>query len=421
MVDFQKLSAQYQQALLRQVVPFWLKHSRDDQYGGYFDMLTATGELIEGDKFITSQAQQLWAFSWLYNTLDGQSVWLDHAQHGANFLSQFAHDATLHCYNQLDRRGRPVAPAGMELPASYLVMAYAQFHHSTSEDEWAMLAKQTFSNVIAYRETTRREQATTIGGFRQLQHLSEPVAMLKAILEMEPLLAEDIWRQHVDTILQEILYEFVDRRSDVLREYILPEGAFLNTPEGRRLNVGLTFQTANYLFDLYAKSRFTKPVHTGLINRKMASQVVGWCLQLCEQAWDEATAGLNQYVDLKGNPFIFPDWQQKWAWVHLEAVAALLKGYVHTRNSDCLKWFKRIHDYTFQHFPDLNQTGWHLAVDQHGQPLLPVKSLPSVGCFSLIRCLAETAQTLMRCEPLQAPGRANAEIFVSSQSTRQTT
>lgn len=384
-------------------------------------MLTATGELVEGDKFITSQAQQLWAFSWLYNTLDGQSVWLDHARHGANFLSQFAHDATLHCYSQLDRRGRPIASTSNSIPDSYLVMAYAQFHHSTAEDEWAMLAKQTFLNAIAHRENTRREQATAIGGLRQLQHLSEPVVILKAILDMEPLLAEDTWRQHIDTVLQEILYEFVDRRSDVLREYILPEGAFLNTPEGRRLNVGLTFQTANYLFDLCAKSRFTKTAQTGLINRKLATQVAAWCLQLCEQAWDEATAGLNQYVDLKGNAFIFPDWQQKWAWVHLEAVAALLKGYVHTRNSDCLKWFKRIHDYTFQHFPDLKQTGWHLAMDQHGQPLLPVKSIPSVGCFSLIRCLAETAQTLMKCEPLQPSGRTNAEIFVSSPSTRQTT
>jgi N-acylglucosamine 2-epimerase len=80
-LDYQKLSATYQQALLRQVVPFWLKNSRDELCGGYVDLLSATGEQIEGDKFVTLQAQQVWAFAWLYTTLDGQSAWLDHASH----------------------------------------------------------------------------------------------------------------------------------------------------------------------------------------------------------------------------------------------------------------------------------------------------------------------------------------------------
>lgn len=118
-------------------------------------------------------------------------------------------------------------------------------------------------------------------------------------------------------------------------------------------------------------------------------QVVTWCLRLCEQAWDEANAGLNQYIDVKQQAFIFPDWQQKWAWVQLEALSALLKGYEHTRHPDCLKWFKRIHDYTFQHFPDPKQTGWHLVLDQHTQPLVAAKATPMVGCYSLIRCIAE--------------------------------
>ncbi|UFH54563.1 AGE family epimerase/isomerase [Spirosoma sp. KNUC1025] len=413
MLDLPKIAPQYQQALLRQVVPFWLKHSRDKQCGGYFDMLDASGKVIEGDKFVIDQAQQTWAFSWLYNTLDGQTAWLEHARHGASFLSRFAHEDSLHCFNQLDRRGRPVAPSFSCIPDCFSVMAYAQIHRATGDDEWAMLAKQTYVTVLERRELVRQAQATTIGGFRPLKHLSEPVSFLKAVLDMQPLLDEETWKQNLDQVVQELLHEFVDRRTDVLREYILPEGAFINTPEGRRLDVGLTFQTASYLFDLYAQSNVTKPAQTGLVNRKLATQVVTWCLQLCEQAWDEASAGLNQYVDLKGQPFIFPDWQQKWAWVHVEALAVLLKGYVHTQHPDCLKWFKRIHDYTFQQFPDIKQTGWHLAVDQYAQPLLPAKAIPAVGCYSLIRCLTETIQLLPRCEKLQSAqqtGRARVSL-----------
>ncbi|MFD2936093.1 AGE family epimerase/isomerase [Spirosoma flavum] len=400
MLDFQKLSATYHQALLRQVVPFWLKNSRDERYGGYFDLLSTTGDIIEGDKFVAMQAQQVWSFAWLYNTFDGQPTWLEHARHGAVFLNKFAHADTLACYAQLDRLGHPVAPSYTSIADSITAMAYVQVHRATGEDEWAMLAKQVFSILLQRRVVVRTEQATTIGGFRHLQHLSEAVAILKMVQEIKPLLDEETWRQNVDLALQDILYEFMDRRTDTIREYVLPEGAFANTPEGRRLNVGLTFQTANYLLDFYAESASLKSGLTINNNRKLGVQVVTWCLRLCEQAWDETNAGLNQYVDLKQQPFIFPDWQQKWAWVQVEALSALIKGYVYTRNPDCLKWFKRIHDYTFQHFPDSKQPGWNLVIDQHVQPILSAKAIPTVGCFSLIRCLAETGQLLAKCGPL---------------------
>ncbi|GAB2573941.1 AGE family epimerase/isomerase [Spirosoma areae] len=401
MLDFQKLAASYQQALLRQVVPFWLKHSRDEPCGGYFDLLSATGEVIEGDKFVTQQACQAWAFAWLHNTLDGQPAWLEHARHGTNFLSQFAHTDTLTCYAQLDRRGRPVAAATDVIPDCLVAMAYAQLHRATNDDEWVMVAKQTLANLLQRREAIRTEQAATVGGFRQVRHLSEPVAVLKTLLEMQSFVDEETWKRSVDLVLDELLHEFVDRRTDTLREFILPEGSFVNTPEGRRLNVGLAFQTASYLLDLYAQNLLLKTGLTGNTNRKLATQVVGWCLRLCEQAWDETAGGLNQYVDFKGQPLLFTDWQQKWAWVQVESLAVLMKGYFHTRQPDCLKWFKRIHDYTFHHFPDAKHIGWHVAVDRQGQPLLAAKSLPTVGCFSLIRCLAETAKFLTKCEQIQ--------------------
>lgn len=395
MLDFHKLSADYQQALLRQVVPFWLKHGRDGLCGGYYDRLSATGEVIEGNKSVALQAQQVWAFAWLYNRFDGQPGWLDHARHGGEFLSQFAHQDDLSCYDQLDRRGRPVALATDALPDAWAVSAYAQLHRATGNDEWAMLATQTFATLLQRRNRIRAEQAQAVGGFQQRQCLNEPAALLQTILAMQPLLDEERYKEAVDTVLQELLYEFLDRRTETLREFILPEGAFMNTPEGRRLNVGLTFQTIVVLLDLCTESG----------NRKLAMQVVTWALRLCEQAWDDIAGGLNQYVDFKNQPLVFADWQQKWAWVQVEGITALIKGYFQTRHPDCPKWFKRIHEYTFTCFPDARQPGWHLVVDAHRQPLVTAKAMPPVSCASLIHSLAETAQTLTRCGQLQPMGR----------------
>lgn len=387
--DFQKLSATCQHALLRQVVPFWLQHSRDELCGGYFDTLSSAGTVIEGDKFVSAQAQQVWAFCWLYNTFDRQPAWLSHALHGGAFLRQFAHTDSLDCYARLDRRGRPLLVAADIVPACLAVMAYAQLYRATGQDEWSRLAQQLFSTTLKNWETSLTEQHESVGGFRQLRHLSEVTSLLKAVLDMQPILEEEPWKAAVDIALHGIMNEFLDRRTDTLREYILPEGAFVNTPEGRRLHVGLTFQTVGYLLDLCAESG----------NRKMGMQAVTWCLRMCDQAWDEAAGGLNQYVDVKNQPSIFPDAQQKWAWVHVEAMASLIKGHCQTRFPDCLKWFNRVNDYTFTQFPDQKNGGWHLAVDQHRQPILMAKSIPEITCFSLIRCIAESAQLLTNCEP----------------------
>ena len=405
MLDFQKLSAQYQQALLQQVVPFWLKYGQDRPYGGYFDLLATTGDVIAGDKFVAQQAQQVWAFAWLYNTSDGQPAWLQHAQHGAVFLSQFAHSDTLTCYAQLDRRGRPTVASSDFLPDNFMIMAYVQLHRATGNDKWAMLAKQLFTHLFRQRETLQTEQDTTLGGYRQVRQLHESTTLLKVVLELQPLLDEETWRQYIDTVLAEILHEFVDRRTDTLREFVLTDGAFLNTPEGRRINVGLVFQTANYLLDFYGSNVLAKMGAFSASYRKLAIQVMQWCTHLCQLAWDEANGGLNQFADFKTQPLLFPGWQQKWAWVQVEALDALLKCHLYTQHPDCFRWFKRIHDYLFHHFPDPKQTGWQLAVDQTGQPLLSAKTISTVGCFSLIRCLAETAQLFQKCEHIQADNR----------------
>lgn len=391
MLDFPKLSAAYQEALLGVLIPFYLKNSPDTQCGGFFDGLSDTGEPVDTDRFIIQQARQTAAFAHLYNTAGGNDAWLNHARKGANFLSQFAHDETLRTYAIVDRMGRPVAGATDGCTDAAVVMAYCQMHRVTGDDEWAMLAKQTLAGLLDRREVQRTEQARTISGFRFVYHLSEVVAVMQALLEAKSLLSEEDWKEAIQLVLNELLNEFLDKRLDILREYIQPEGAFLNTPEGRRLNTGLTFRAASVVHDLATE--------TG--NRKLGLQAATWTIQGCEWAWDEATGGLDQWVDLKNQPLLYPDWKQRWAWVHLESLNALTKTHFHTQHPDASKWLQRIHDFTFQHFPDTENGGWHLALNQQTKSLFSAKATPTYGCADLLKPLLETWQTAEQCAKLK--------------------
>ncbi|MBC8154394.1 MAG: AGE family epimerase/isomerase [Bacteroidetes bacterium] len=394
MLDFQRVAAQYQETLLGRIVPFWLKHSRDPVCGGYFDGLDADGQPIDGDKSITQQARQVWAFAWLYANVQDTPAWLAHAQHGADFLAQCAHDEHLNAYAVVDRRGRPVATATNLIPDSSVAMGYAQMYRATGNDEWAMLAKQTLTNLLG-RRAAARQQTHALGSIRPLKHLSEPVALLKTLVDLKELLDEQAWKDTIDSVKTELLTEFLDRRLDLLRETVGPEGTFYNTPEGRRLSPGLAFEAAGYLFDLSRQ--------TG--DQKLALRVVGWVLRFCEAAWDDIGGGLVRWIDLKDELTIFPEASQRWASVHLEGIAALSKGYYQTRHPDCPRWIKRIHDYTFQFFPDPKHPAWHLVLDRTAKPLLMAKATPTDGCFQFIKCMADAWQTLDKCGQLQPAGK----------------
>ena len=61
MMNFQELADQYKSELLDSVLPFWLEHSQDEQYGGYFTCLDRDGSVYDTDKFIWLQGREVCA------------------------------------------------------------------------------------------------------------------------------------------------------------------------------------------------------------------------------------------------------------------------------------------------------------------------------------------------------------------------
>ena len=53
---------------LERVLDFWLKHSIDTEYGGYFNCLASDGEVYDTTKHGWLQCRQLWMLTKLYNS-----------------------------------------------------------------------------------------------------------------------------------------------------------------------------------------------------------------------------------------------------------------------------------------------------------------------------------------------------------------
>ena len=74
-IDFKKLARLYKDELLDNVLPFWLEHSQDNEYGGYFTCLDRDGRVFDTDKFIWLQGREVWMFSMLYNKVEKRQEW----------------------------------------------------------------------------------------------------------------------------------------------------------------------------------------------------------------------------------------------------------------------------------------------------------------------------------------------------------
>ncbi len=68
--SLQEISERYRKALLEDVIPFWIDHSTDPEYGGYFTSLDRQGEVYDTDKFVWLQGREIWMFSHLYNNVE---------------------------------------------------------------------------------------------------------------------------------------------------------------------------------------------------------------------------------------------------------------------------------------------------------------------------------------------------------------
>ena len=92
-------------------------------------------------------------------------------------------------------------------------------------------------------------------------------------------------------------------------------------------------------------------------------------------------------MDAHGHPPQQLEWEQKLWWVHLEALVALAMAYRVTGLEACWKWYQRIHEYTWSHFPDPAYGEWFGYLNRQGKVLLSLKGGKWKGCFHLPRAL----------------------------------
>lgn len=377
MMKIEGYAEMYKNELLNNVVPFWLENSGDYKNGGYFTCLDREGKVFDTDKFIWLQCRQVWCFSMLYNKVEKKQEWLDFALHGAEFLIKNGRDNEGSWYFSLTAEGEPIIQPYNIFSDCFAAMAFGQLYQATNNEEYAIIAKTTFDNILKRKDNPKGKYSKAYEGTRPLQNFSLPMILCNLVLEIEPLLDKELVDKTIKDGVNMVMDVFYQEDLGIILENVGPDGKFSDSFEGRLINPGHALESMWFIMDLAKRSN-----DTALINK-----AVEIALKTVEYGWDKKDGGIFYFLDVKGNPPQQLEWDQKLWWVHLETLITLLKGYEATGNERCYEWFEKIQDYTWKHFKDEEHPEWFGYLNRQGEVLLPLKGGKWKGCFHVPRAL----------------------------------
>ena len=118
-------------------------------------------------------------------------------------------------------------------------------------------------------------------------------------------------------------------------------------------------------------------------------EILRWSLDL---GWDEEMGGLFYFIDIENKPVLSLEWDMKLFWVHCEAMIALAYSYWYTGDEWYIKWFEKIKEYAFKHYPDPGHPEWFGHLHRDGTPINYIKGSAWKGPFHNVRAFMVITQ-----------------------------
>lgn len=385
MNEFRELEQLYRDELLESVLPFWLRHSQDKDFGGYFTCLLRNGDVFDTDKFIWLQGREVWMFAMLYNKVEKRKEWLDCAIQGGEFLKKYGHDGNYNWYFSVTRDGKPIVEPYNIFSYTFATMAFGQLSLATGNKEYADIALKTFDIILSKVDNPKGKWNKLHGGTRDMKNFALPMILCNLALEIEPLLDPKFLEEKMNVCIHEVMDVFLrPELGGIIVENVGADGSLVDCFEGRQVTPGHAIEAMWFIMDL--GKRLGRP--------ELIERAKDTAKRMFHYGWDKKYGGIFYFMDRKGFPPQQLEWDQKLWWVHLETLIAMLKGYQLTGDKECLDIFRQVHDYTWEHFRDTENPEWYGYLNRQGEVLLPLKGGKWKGCFHVPRGLYQCWQIL---------------------------
>eukprot|EP00049_Salpingoeca_infusionum_P016280 m.330893 g.330893 ORF g.330893 m.330893 type:complete len:436 (-) comp16050_c2_seq2:121-1428(-) len=362
---------------LSNVVSFWLEHSIDSKFGGYFNNLDRDGSVYDTKKHVWLQGRQVWMLSHLYNEREAYRTpqMLEACHGGAAFLKKYAMTSEGRVYFCLSQDGKPVALQRKIFAECFFVMAMSEYAKVlrligklSEAEETFQLACKVFKDVHRFSQDLSLVGAVAFSGQPDTHPLNMPMIMLNVICELRTYNNDASFYSDIAAECVPLIKMHVHEDRKCVLETVAPDGSFIDTPDGRLLNPGHAIEAGWFLLD-YA-TRYPDEGQQDLI--ELGLKMIDWSL---ETGWDETHGGIFYFLDAEAHSPEQLEWPMKLWWVHCEAMVGTLMAFKVTKDPVWWEKFEKVAKWTMSHFPDTEANA--ISVEMPQAKLGIAKDMPA--------------------------------------------
>jgi N-acylglucosamine 2-epimerase len=348
----------YTNALLDDVMPWWLEHGVDYEYGGVTERIYEDGRVADYDKPMWSLGRALFVFSRLYRLIGARHEWLEVAEGIFHFIYPIGEHNKWVWPQTVTRDGRIREPAECIYADGFAIMGLTEYAMATGDDDAMGLALATFETV--------EERSAKLGTHLAVpEHLvgramTHGISMIfSTVYHALGAYATDVeilraGHEHAEMILD--IYRRPERK--LLPEYAALDGSELDAPEGKMVIPGHVIESM--WFGLHIWRDRGEPDRIS-----QALECLRWHL---EAGWDEECGGIFSSILTEGQDPKRVE-ANKLMWPQTEALYALLLAYEMSGEQWCLDWYDRVHEWAWTHLPVPEYGEWHRQVARDGSAL----------------------------------------------------
>ena len=382
-ITFTELSHILDEELLQRIIPFWLLHAVDKEFGGLLTCLDENGKILSFDKYLWSQTRALWVFSTLARrTADPEHLAL--AKSLFHFCNQHGRNARNEWVFQVSRDGQLIQDADSIYADGFAMLGLAAYFTLTDSSRAAQLLRETCYSV---------QQRLAIPGSYGTAPYPLPtgmkthgISMLFSLAFWEAGLAlkDSKLKAEAVKLALDILEHFVSDQDQAILEFLDLHNRPVPGLMGTCCIPGHAIESMWSLIRIFRTQGQKEQV-------ARCAEILRWHL---EKGWDEEYGGIFLAIDLAGQPPYWPFAEYKPWWPAVESMYALLLAYAETRQPWCLSWYEKVHNYAFTHYPVKPQGEWYNRLDRTGKPIETVIALPVKDPFHLPRTLMSAVEVL---------------------------
>lgn len=375
------LAAFYRDALLDDVIPFWLRHGLDCEHGGICTALDRDGSLLDSDKSVWFQGRATWMFATLYNTIERHPAWLEAAQSCAEFLRRHCFAPNGKMYFTVTREGQPLRMRRYVFSEAFAAIGYAALAKATGDEQLTEAATQAFATYLRYSF----EPDAMLPKYEPTRPMKGISAYMIGIVTAQELRANlgdirvsgNTCSDWIDTFIAEIERDFLKPEHEALMEVVAPDGSIFDHFDGRTLNPGHAIECAWFIMREGRLRNDRRLISLG-------AKILDW---MWKRGWDFERGGVLYFTDLRGLPVQEYWHDMKFWWPHCEAIIATLLAYELTGEPHYAEMHRKVHDWSFTHFPDPEHGEWYGYLHRDGRISQHAKGNMYKGPFHLPRML----------------------------------